>query len=63
MKKLPKTIKGKEYLALLCDGMAGDWLICGVYAEMKEALKVKQQIRGCAGKHVIKKCSMVLTLK
>ena len=63
MKKLPKTIKGKEYVALLCDGTIGDWLICGVYSDMKEALKVKQQIRGCFGKHIVKKVSVVLTLK
>ena len=63
MKKLPKTIKGEEYIALLCDATMGDWLICGVYAEMKEALKIKQQIRGCAGKHILKSCSIVLTMK
>lgn len=63
MKKLPKTIKGKEYIALFCDGTVGDWLICGVYADYKEALRVKKQIRDCAGKHITKKVSVVLTLK
>jgi len=62
MKKLPKKLKVKDYVALLCDATKGDWLVCGVYASQADALKVKERIRACAGHHITKKCSVIISL-
>ncbi len=63
-------IKSKEgYYVLLCDTSKYEPksvskkyppLVCGVFSTRKEALEVKQEIKGCAGKHTIKKCKLTV---
>lgn len=56
-----KTLKGKNYYALLCHcGSKGYWdaLICGVYANKGEAQRENEKIDVCSAKHTIKKCDI-----
>ncbi len=63
-------LKRNDFYALICD----DWwlrtkkerkdktkrdpMLCGVFASKKEAQEADKEIKGCYGKHYIKKCKV-----
>lgn len=62
MNKSIKKASGKNYYALLCACSADDIpLVCGVYADRKEANEIAEEIKECVTKHRIVKCSVKIT--
>ena len=58
-----KEIKGDGYYwVLLCYGVVGDPLICGVYSTKKEAKEVNEEVKDCPAKHRIKRCRVRIVL-
>lgn len=57
-------LTAKNYWVVLCDSSykKKDYLICGVYADKKEAQEVKEFIADCPAKHIIKKCKVTVEI-